>query len=92
MNEDLSKEIFDKYYDSGKILRITLTDHNVLEGLLVGFYHGESDNDPYIIRWRFVHESQAKAYKKAIAANQNDNEAEIINQNDIQRVAFKYKD
>ncbi len=90
MKEDYSKEIFDKYYDSGKILRITLTDHNMLDGLLVGFYHSENENGPYITKWRFVHENQAKAYKKAIAANQDDNEAEIINQSDILNVDFKY--
>ena len=89
---DTSKEIFDTYYDSGRILKITLMDNNVLEGLLVGFYHGEKGKEPYITRWRFIHENQAKAYKKAIAANQNDNEAEIINQEDILSVAFKYKD
>ena len=89
---DQSKEIFDKYYDSGKILKITLTDHNVLEGLLVGFYHGDKESGPYITKWRFVHESYAKAYKKAIAANQDDNEAEIINQSDILSVEFKYND
>jgi hypothetical protein len=92
MDNDYSKEIFDKYYDSGKILKITLMDSNILEGLLVGFYHGEKEKEPYITRWRFIHENQATAYKKAVAANENNNEAEIINQEDIRNVEFKYKD
>ena len=56
MNEqDYSQFIYDTYYSANKPLKITLKNGRVLEGKLVGVFHGDPDSDdPYVTRWHFV--------------------------------------
>jgi hypothetical protein len=85
---DNSKEIFDHYFDTGKLLKITLKNESVLEGLLVGFYHGADENDPYIIKWRFIDKDKVDEYKKSKAANDVEDGTILIEHGDIVNVEF----
>ena len=86
---DFSREIFDKYFETGRILRITLKDKSILLGILMGVFHGDNKNDPYIVKWHFIHEGQIKEYERSIAMNETGPDMLIILQGDIEKVEFK---
>lgn len=91
MENDYSKEIYNKYYNSeGRILQIFLKDGSMLEGIFVGFFHGDSEaRDPYVIKWHFVPESDLEEYDSLpFYAKKNEFER-IIKQEEIERVQFK---
>jgi len=90
--KDYSKEIYDKYYSSnGKILKIVLKDNSVLNGIFVGFSHGDAESEEsYIIKWHFVSEGEIEKYRTEILAEETMQEyGRIIKQEDIKSVTFK---
>ncbi len=89
--QDFSREIFEKYYNSnGRILKISLRDQTELEGLLVGFYHGDEDEDePFIYKWDFIDKNNITDLEKILPLSFDDQKAErIIFQKDIESVTF----
>jgi hypothetical protein len=91
MTTDYSKEIYDKYYNiNNRILVITLKDNTVLEGILIGFIHGDSD-DPFIIKWHFVDKNELETFQQGLdlSIDGNPEKGKMIEQNDIKNVSFK---
>ena len=53
--QDYSQVIYDTFFSANKPVKITLKNGRVLEGKLVGVFHGEPDtSDPFVVRWHFV--------------------------------------
>jgi len=91
MKEDYSKVIYNKFYSTDlKILQVLLKNGSIMEGVLVGFYQGDSlAGEPFITRWNFVVESDFKEYDSLpFYARKNDLE-KIIKQEEIELVQFK---
>lgn len=91
MTTDYSKEIYDKYYNiKNRILVITLNDNTILEGALVSFIHGDSD-DPFIIKWHFIDKEELEAFHQGldVSIEGNQDKGKIIRQKDIKNVRFK---
>ena len=91
MTTDYSKEIYHKYYNiKDRILIITLKDNTILEGVLVGFIHGDPD-DSFIIKWHFVDKKDLKAFHEGldVSIEGNQDKGRIIEQKDIKNVHFK---
>lgn len=82
-HRDFSREIYDKYFPSkGELLRITLTNGEILNGILVSFFHGEPDRrEPFIIMWRFVSQEELDDYQHSPHKYQE--YGRIIHQRDI---------
>jgi hypothetical protein len=83
--QDYSQVIYDTYYSANKPLKITLKNGKVLEGRLIGVFHGEPDSsDPFVIRWHFIglgeHELESIGDGEPGA---------YLNQEDIKTVEFK---
>ena len=91
MKEDYSKEIYDKYCNSeDRILQVFLKDGSALEGIFVGYFHGDTEaGEPYILKWHFVPESEVRKYHIAISAETKQEFGIIINQEDIKEVRFR---
>jgi hypothetical protein len=93
METDYSKEIYNKYYNiKGKIVEITLKDNSVLEGKLVGFFHGDKETgESFIEKWHFVDEKKIQAYKYGLGVSMESNQDvdKIIDQKDIKNVRFR---
>ncbi len=88
MSNDFSKDIFNIWFGTGKVLRIHLKDHGVVEGVLVGFYH-EDDSDTYISEWELVGEED---YNKKPGSTEIADALKFrIRQEDILTIDFKYK-
>jgi len=88
MTEDFSKHIFDIWFGTGKVLRIHLKDHGVVEGVLVGFYHGDEEHDTYISEWEMVQEDDY--IKNTGLTDIPDNMKFRLRQEDILTIDFKY--
>ncbi len=86
MEQDFSKEIFENWYEPGKIVSISLKNGVLLEGVLVGFYHGE-ENEPYIIMWDFIAEDDYQALDQFLEIP--DSIKLKLKQDDILSVNFK---
>jgi len=89
MEEDFSKHIFDIWFGANKILRIHHKDHGVLEGVLVGFYHGD-EGEAFIEEWDFIPEEDYK--KLESSTNFPDALKQRIKQADILTIDFKYSE
>lgn len=93
MDSDYSKEIYDKYYNiKDKVVKITLKDNSVLEGKLVGFFHGDKDSgELFIKKWHFVDENKIEAYQEGLSISMEGikDVDRIIDQNEIKNVRFK---
>ena len=85
---DFSHEIFDKYFESGRVLKITMKNKSVLEGVLVGFFHGDG-GEPYIVQWDFVKEADFDG--SIVTLQIPESKKRIIKQDDILKIDFKYK-
>jgi hypothetical protein len=86
MNEDFSKEIYEIYYNSDKLLKITLQNGEIIVGRLVGYFHGDPD-ESYIVQWHLLEED--KANETVNFLNVNESDILIIKQSDIKSVDFK---
>ena len=89
--KDHSKLIYDKYYNSdGRILQVFLKDGSVLEGIFIGFFHGDTEiGEPFIIKWDFVPASViGKHHSLALSAGKMEYR-KIVRQEEIERVQFK---
>ncbi len=88
---DYSREVFEKYYNAkGHILEITLKDNIVLEGIFVGFVHGdESFDESYIIRWRFLPKDEVEKHIHLISIDGSEDYGRMLEQKDIKCVKFK---
>jgi hypothetical protein len=88
---DYSKEIYDKYCNSeDRILQVFLKDGSMLEGIFVGYFHGDIDaGEPYILKWHFIPESEIKKYHIELSAETKQEFGRIIKQKDIKEVRFK---
>ena len=86
MDKDYSREIYDKFFsEKGRILKITLADDSVIEGMLVGFFHGdEESHEPFITKWHFVAENELGKNNKF-----EEGKGKVIYQKDIKRIEFK---
>ena len=93
MVTDYSRKIYDKFFNSkDKILVITLKDNTVLEGILVGYYHGDTQGgDPFVIKWHFIDKKDMETYHKGldVSLESNQDVGRIIKQKDIKNVRFK---
>lgn len=91
MGTDYSREIFDMYFSSHKILVITLKNNEVLEGMFVSFIHGDPDSDPFIIKWHFVDTSEIDEYHKGLDVSIDGSQdiGRVIKQKDIKSVQLK---
>jgi len=91
MKEDYSKEIYDKYCNGeDKTLQVFLKNGSKLEGIFVGYFHGDTEvGEPYILKWHFVLELEMKKYRIAISAETKKEFGRIIEQKDIKEVRFK---
>ena len=89
--KDYSREIFEKYYNSkNKLLKITLRDNSVLEGIFTSFFHGdENSGDPYIIKWHFLDEKEISKQDIQNSIDSSEEFGRIIKQKDIKHVEFK---
>lgn len=89
MEKDLSKEIVDTYFHAGeRVLKITMNDGTILEGIFVSFFLGDGGpDDPYISGWHFVDVSEIERYRRRISIE--DMIGKIIEQKDIQKVEFR---
>jgi len=87
MEKDFSKEIFDTWFGSSKVVRITLKNQEKLDGVLVGFYHGDV-GESYIEKWDFVPED--KYSKKDMDFEVPESDKTVIYQKDIEHIEFKY--
>ena len=67
--EDTSIEYFEKYYNSNdKLLKITLNDNSILEGIFVGVYHGDRQlGEPFVIKWHFIPKEDIQKHSKGIS-------------------------
>ena len=67
MKEEISATvIFERFYKTGdKNLKIVLKNGNVMEGILVGHFHGDIDEADEITEWHFVPKSEMEAYQSA---------------------------
>lgn len=91
MKTDYSTEIYDKYYNiKNRIVVITLKDNSVLEGMLVGFIHGDSD-EPFIIKWHFIKKEELETFNQGLDVSivGDHDTGRMINQKDIKSVRFK---
>lgn len=87
--KDYSKEILEKYYHpEGKILKITLLDNSIIRGIFTGFFHGDAEDSPYIIKWHFIDKKDISKFNK-FAVSQNEKLGKIIEQKDIKNVTFE---
>jgi len=87
MDEDFSKKIFETWFEPGKVVRISLKNGFILDGVLIAFYHGE-DNEPYIVKWDFIYEEDFKKLGQSLEIP--DSVKLTINQEDIVSVDSKY--
>lgn len=87
--EDFSQDIYAKYYNSrGEPFEITLNDGATLEGIFIGFFHGEKDRgEPYIFMWRFISKEEIDDYNHSPEKYQS--MGRVIYQKDIKAVRFK---
>jgi len=88
-SNDYSHEILDTFFETGKVLKISLKNGSVVTGMLVGFFHGEDPDGPYIDRWNFISEGHLKEYERTVAMNEPGTEIVEILQRDIEKVEFK---
>jgi hypothetical protein len=88
---DYSKEIYDKYCNSeDRILQVFLKDGFMLEGIFVGYFHGDIDaGEHYIHKWHFVPESEIEKYHLVATAEMKNKFGRMIRQEEIARVQFK---
>ena len=88
---DYSREIVEKYYNpQGCLLEIILKNETVLEGIFIGFFHGDKGtNDPYIIKWHFLPKAFINAQAALILPDGSEDYGEIVKQEDIKSVIFK---
>jgi len=88
---DYSKKIYDKYYNSeSRILQIFLKDGSVLEGIFVGFFHGDQEaGEPFIINWHFIDKDEISDYNTSSSIEGISEFGSIIHQKDIKSVKFK---
>jgi len=92
--KDDSKEIFKKYYSTDKknILKITLKDNTVLEGVFISYFHGDEDfGEPYIVKWHFLDKDDVEKHDHLISLDGSEDYGKIIFQKDIKRVEFTTK-
>ena len=91
MKEDYSKEIYDKFCNAeDKILQVFLKNGSMLEGIFVGYFHGDPEvGEPYILKWHFIPESEIKKYHITISAETKKEFGRIIKQADIKEVRFR---
>ena len=53
--QDYSRIIYDTYFLADKPLKITLKNGKVLEGKLIGVFHGDQESDEaFVVRWHFL--------------------------------------
>ena len=88
---DYSKEIYDKYCNAeDRILQVFLKNGSVIEGIFVGYFHGDTEaGEPYILKWHFIPESEIKKYHLVATAEMKNKFGRIIGQKEIDRVQFK---
>ncbi|HXB41637.1 MAG TPA: hypothetical protein VNZ49_13945 [Bacteroidia bacterium] len=85
--KDYSQEIYLKYFNAeGKIIKVTLKNNKVLEGIFVGFFHPD-DKSEYIFKWHFMPEKEIKKFNKA-GAEEKEELGLMILQKDIKKVTF----
>jgi hypothetical protein len=86
MNEqDYSQYIYDKFYPANKPLKITLQNGDILEGELIGCFHGDpNSDDPFVTRWHYVGKGEEN-----LSPIGNGEQGAILEQEDIKTVEFK---
>lgn len=89
--KDHSKEIFEKYFSSKeKMIKVTLKNNEVLEGIFVSFIHGdESADEPFIIKWHFIDKKDIERYKNFPQIDFGEEYGKEIDQSEIRSVSFK---
>lgn len=65
--KEMSQLILEKFHPGNKnIIRLTLNDNSVLEGIFVGYYHDDLDDvDSPPDAWHFVPEKLVEKYNEA---------------------------
>jgi hypothetical protein len=90
--KDYSKEIVEKFYTKDRIVRITLNDNSILEGILVGFFHGDVEaGETFITKWHFISEQNIKEYHLGSSVEMKNELNKVIEQKDIKYIEFKEK-
>ena len=89
--KDYSRVLYEKFFNTkGRILKITLNDNSVMEGIFIAFFHGDEEaKEPFISKWHFIREEDIPEYKKFTGLDTEDSKRIIINQEDIKNVSFK---
>ncbi|HWY11097.1 MAG TPA: hypothetical protein VN026_07225 [Bacteroidia bacterium] len=89
--KDYSREIFEKFYNpNGKVLEVILKNGTVLEGIFIGFVHGdESSGEPFIIKWHFIDKSDISKHNATIAIDWGQDYGRLIEQEEIKSIKFK---
>jgi hypothetical protein len=88
MENDYSKEIYEKYLNKKEVLKISLRNGSIVEGKLIGFFHGNKEHDPFIIKWHFI-PSDESVLDNIMAEEVEDQNGYILKQEDIVKVSFK---
>jgi len=88
LNPDLSYNLYKKYFAlSNRHIRVKLKNDSIINGKIIGFFHGNEDNnEPYISKWHIIEQSEKIGYDYLGFLV-----GYIISQNEIERVYF-YED
>ena len=86
---ELARRIFDEYYHTfGRIVRVFLNDHTILDGVFVGYFYDELDEKPDVPdRWHFIPENCLEQYRNAFEYSEVF--GKIIKQDEIVSVEFR---
>jgi hypothetical protein len=89
IKKDYSQEIYLKYFNTeGKLIKVTLHNHKVMEGIFVGFFHPD-DTSENIFKWHFIPKTEIEKYKKAIIPEEKEGLGLMILQEEIKKVEFR---
>jgi hypothetical protein len=89
IKKDYSHEIYLKYFSAeGKLIKVTLHNHKVMEGIFVGFFHPDNESE-YIFKWHFVPKNEIDKFRKAISPEEKEGLGLMILQEEIKKVEFK---
>ena len=89
MKKDYSREIYAKYFSTeGKLIKVTLHNDKVMEGIFVGFFHPD-DTSENIFKWHFIPKMEIEKFRKAIIPEEKEGLGVMILQEEIKNVEFK---
>jgi|GEM_PF-3502578 len=89
IRKDYSQEIYLKYFSTdGKLIKVTLHNDKVMEGIFVGFFHPD-DTSENIFKWHFIPKNELERFRKAIIPEEKEGLGLMILQEEIKNVEFK---